>query len=317
MSTFFADTDLHLNQQTIADTVVCMGTGLHSGLKVMLSIVPAEAYTGIEFVRRDVTHCNNVIPARWDKVTDTELSTTVSNSMGIRVSTIEHLMAALSASGIDNAIVVVDSPEIPIMDGSSKPFIDLINTVGIRDLGVERNVIVIDQPVGVTQNRASSCYLPSVVPWLDMTIEFPHSIIGKQHLSCPFSMSDFRDNVAGARTFGFQEHLAEMKRRGLARGSSLQNAVLVADNKVVNDEGLRYKDEFVRHKFLDAVGDLALAGHYVIGQFKGHRSGHKLNNLLLRELFSTKSWRLVPISEAQKSWEAFVIEQDELASISA
>lgn len=318
MTDYFANTDLSMYQHTLANTAVCQGRGLHTGLKVMMSILPAEANTGIEFIRRDVTQCNNVIPALWNKVSDTELSTTVSNEVGIRVSTIEHLMAALHASGIDNASIVIDAPEVPIMDGSSKPFIELIQSVGIVALDEERTVIVIDRPIGLTENKASSSYMPSTVPWMDMSIEFSNSIIGRQKLSLPFSSAGFCNNVAGARTFGFEDHLIELKRRGLARGGSLNNAILISsDNKVMNSEGLRYKDEFVRHKFLDAVGDLALAGHYVIGHFKGHRSGHKLNNDLLRKLFESRSWRLVPIREAQASWELFEQEQLENASISA
>ncbi len=309
MTDFFADTDLSLYQHTIADNIVCMGKGLHSGLKVMVSILPAAANTGIEFVRRDVTHCDNVIQALWHRVSDAELCTTISNDVGIRVSTIEHLMAALHASGIDNATVVLDAPEVPIMDGSSRPFIELIQSVGTVSLGVERNVIIIEQAIGATENKASSSYIPSTIPWMDMTIDFTQSVIGRQRLSLPFSSKGFCKNVAGARTFGFEENLIELKRRGLAQGGSLSNAVLIANDKVVNSEGLRYSDEFVRHKFLDAVGDLALAGHYVIGHFKGHRSGHRLNNLLLRNLFNSRNWRLAPISEAQAAWEDFVQEQ--------
>jgi len=182
----------------------------------------------------------------------------------------------------------------------------MIQKVGLASCNDERRVIVVDDPIEVSEKSASSAYYPSLTPWLDMSIEFSNSIIGKQQISLPLGSTDFNREVAAARTFGFEEHLVGLKRRGLARGGSLKNAVLIADNKVVNDEGLRFTDEFVRHKFLDAVGDLALAGHYVIGQFKGHRSGHRLNNQLLRELFATRSWRLLPISEVQTSWETFV-----------
>ncbi len=309
MNNFFANTDLTFKQQTLADSFVCMGRGLHSGLRVVMSVLPAEDNTGIEFVRRDVTDANNVVLARWDKVSDTELSTTISNDNGIRVSTIEHLMAALNASGIDNARIVLDAPEVPIMDGSSAPFIEMIHRTGLVQQRAERQVIVINRPVGITENKASASYLPAAVPWMDMSIEFSQRLIGRQRLSLPFTTRLFCDEVAGARTFGFAEHLEALKRRGLARGSSLDNAILIADDKVVNCEGLRYADEFVRHKFLDAVGDLALAGHYVIGHFKGHRSGHRLNNQLLRQLFASNCWELMPLRQAHDIWAEFMREQ--------
>lgn len=317
MREFFANTDLTFKQQTLADSFVCMGRGLHSGLRVVMSVIPAEENTGIEFVRRDVTHTDNVILARWDKVTDTELSTTISNASGIRVSTIEHLMAALSASGVDNARVVLDAPEVPIMDGSSAPFIEMIHKAGLVQQRAERQVIVINRPVGITENKASASYLPSAVPWLDMSIEFSQRLIGRQRLSLPFTTQLFCEEVARARTFGFEEHLVALKRRGLARGSSLDNAILIANDKVVNCEGLRYADEFVRHKFLDAVGDLSLAGHYVIGHFKGHRSGHRLNNQLLRELFASNAWEMMPLRQAHDIWADFMQEQTALSFMSA
>lgn len=277
-----------------------------------MSIMPAEPNSGIQFVRRDISHRNNVIPALWDAVSDTELSTTICNDVGVRVSTIEHLMAAIHAAGIDNARIVLDAPEVPIMDGSAKPFIDLIQKTGIVKQRAERMVIVIDRPIGLTENRATASYMPAAVPWIDMSIEFPQSLIGRQRLSMPFNSSTFCSEVAGARTFGFEEHLPALKRRGFARGSSLDNAILVANDKVVNNEGLRYADEFVRHKFLDAVGDLALAGHYIIGHFKGHRSGHRLNNQLLHKLFASHCWRYVPLREVHYAWEAFMEEQMQL-----
>ena len=318
MSGFFANTDLSLQQQTLADSFVCMGRGLHSGLRVVMSVMPAEPNTGIEFLRRDVTHTNNLVLARWDKVSDTELSTTISNDSGIRVSTIEHLMAALNASGVDNARIVLDAPEVPIMDGSSAPFINMIQKTGLVRQAAERQVIVINRPIGVTENKASASYLPSAVPWLDMSIEFSQRLIGRQRLSMPFTSRLFCEEVAGARTFGFAEHLVALKRRGLARGSSLDNAILIDNDKVVNCEGLRYTDEFVRHKFLDAVGDLALAGHYVIGHFKGHRSGHRMNNQLLRELFASNAWEMMPLSQAHDIWMDFTREQESLVhSLSA
>lgn len=309
MTEFFADTDIAIHQHTLADSVTFTGRGLHTGLKVIMSILPADADTGIVFVRRDVNHSDNVIPALWNHVTDTELSTTVSNGMGIRVSTIEHLMAALHAAGIDNARVILDAPEVPIMDGSAAPFSRLFRKTGLSRQNVERKVYMVDQTVAVTEGKAEAAYEPSLVPWLDMTIEFPDRVIGRQKISMPFTSSGFEQDIAQARTFGFEEHLQSLKRRGFARGSSLKNAILIAGDRVVNCEGLRFSDEFVRHKYLDAVGDLALAGHHIIGHFKGHRSGHRMNNLLLRQMLNTDHVRLRPISEAQQAWKSFMQEQ--------
>lgn len=309
MTNYFANTDLSLYQHTLADTVNFVGRGLHCGLKVMMSIMPAAPGTGIEFIRRDVQQRNNVVHALWSNVSDTELSTTISNNVGVRVSTIEHLMAALHALGIDNASIVLDAPEVPIVDGSAKPFIEKILHAGLKRQNAERMVVVIERPIGVTENKASASYMPASVPWIDMSIEFSQRLIGRQRLSMAFNRETFCAEVAGARTFGFEEHLQALKRRGFARGSSLDNAILVANDKVVNCDGLRYADEFVRHKFLDAVGDLALAGHYIIGHFKGHRSGHRLNNQLLHKLFASTCWRFAPLSEVQTAWEDFMAEQ--------
>lgn len=309
MAPTFANTDLSFYQHTLADSVTCIGRGLHSGLKVLMTIMPAEPNTGIEFVRRDVVQ-GQVVNARWHAVSSTELSTTIANAMGVRVSTTEHLMAALHAFGIDNARIVLDAPEVPIMDGSSAPFIELLQTVGKCAQKEERLVICIDAPISVTENRASAAFLPSYVPWMEMSIEFAERPIGRQKISLPFGRETFIEEVSKARTFGFEKHLQELKRRGFARGSSLKNAILIADDKVVNCEGLRYADEFVRHKYLDAVGDLSMAGHYIIGHFVGHRSGHRLNNLLLREMFATSAWTLKPISEAHQAWAKFQTEQN-------
>ncbi len=316
MALTFANTDLSFYQHTLADSITCMGRGLHSGLKVVMTIMPAEPNTGIVFVRRDVTHGQEVL-AKWNTVSNTELSTTVSNEMGVRVSTVEHLQAALYACGVDNAYIVLDAPEVPIMDGSARPFVDLIQKVGKTQQNVERQVVVVDKAVGVTENQASASFIPSYEPWMEMAIDFAERPIGRQRLSMPFAKQHFIKEVSEARTFGFEKHLLDLKRRGFARGSSLNNAILISEGKVVNCEGLRYADEFVRHKYLDAVGDLSLAGHYIVGHFVGHKSGHRLNNQLLHTLFASNRWSLKPISQAHESWLEFTQEQQAPLSISA
>ena len=316
MAQTFANTDLSFYQHTLADTVTCMGRGLHSGLKVVMTLMPAEPNTGIVFVRRDVTQ-GQEIQAKWHTVSSTELSTTVSNDRGVRVSTIEHLQAALYACGVDNARIVLDAPEIPIMDGSSRPFVDMVQKVGKVQQSAERLVITVDKAVGVTENQASASFVPCFEPWMEMSIDFAERPIGRQKLVLPLGKKNFVEQVSQARTFGFEKHLQDLKRRGLARGSSLKNAILIADGKVVNSEGLRYADEFVRHKYLDAVGDLSLAGHYIIGHFVGCKSGHRLNNQLLRALFASSRWSLKPISEAHEAWLGFNQQQRAPLSISA
>jgi UDP-3-O-[3-hydroxymyristoyl] N-acetylglucosamine deacetylase len=309
MTDYFANTDLGFNQRTLASSFVCVDRGLHSGARVVMSVTPATPNTGIEFVRRDLSGVDNIIKARWDMVSDTQLSTTISNSSGVSVSTIEHLMAAISASGIDNARIYLDAPEVPIMDGSSAPFIEMIERTGVVEQNTERNVIVIKRSVEVIENQASASYSPSTIPWMEMSIDFTQKLIGYQHLSLPFTLQMFGEEIARARTFGFEEQLTALKQRGLAQGSSLENAILIADNQVVNESGLRYSDEFVRHKFLDAVGDLALAGHYVIGHFKGNKSGHRVNNQLLRQLFASNNWELMSLRQAHATWADFMSEQ--------
>lgn len=306
MNDCFANTDLPLYQHTLKDSVVFMGRGLHSGMRAVMTVMPAPANSGIEFVRRDVSHCDNAVKARWDSVSDTELSTTISNRHGIRVSGIEHLLAALSMFGVDNAEVVIDVPEVPIMDGSAQPFLEQLAKVGKVRQDVERQVIVIDRPIGITTSGATAAFMPNAVPWLDLSIEFAESFIGRQRISLPFTSETLRCEVGGARTFGFEEQIQSLKRRGFARGSSLDNVVLVAKDRVLNNEGLRFPDEFVRHKCLSAVGDLALAGHCIIGHFKGHRSGHTLNVRLLRKLFNSRSWHYAPMSQAHEAWTEFV-----------
>jgi UDP-3-O-[3-hydroxymyristoyl] N-acetylglucosamine deacetylase len=305
---FFADTDLSFYQHTLADSVVFMGRGLHTGLRAVMTVMPAPANTGIEFVRRDISHCDNVVSARWSSVSDTELSTTVSNRMGIRVSGIEHLLAALTIFGIDNAQVVIDIPEVPIMDGSALPFIEQFAKVGKERLDEERKAIVIDRPVSVKANGASASFNPSIVPSLSMTIDFSDSVIGQQNITLPVTGAGLQTSVASARTFGFEEQIQSLKRRGFARGSSLDNVLLVNQDGIVNEGGLRFPDEFVRHKCLSAIGDLTLAGHCIIGHFDGQRSGHTLNNLLLRRLLKSQRWHFATLREAHDAWAAQIQE---------
>lgn len=289
----------HHFQHTLNGPVDFVGPGLHTGLMISMTVQPAPANTGYIFVRQDVPVDHAEIPARWNTVTDTRLSTTVSNRFGVKVATIEHLMAALHASGVDNARIVLNGPEVPILDGSSEPYIRLIRHMGICTQRAERKIIVVRRPVRVEENGKSAALIPDAEPSLDMTIEFDSGVIGRQQLSVPLDRESFERELADARTFGFRDQIDTLRKLGLVKGGSLQNAVLIDEGRIVNPEGLRHPDEFVRHKILDAIGDLALAGAPIMGRFVGHCTGHALNNILLRELLHNENnWFLTTVRGA-------------------
>lgn len=290
-------------QHTLALSLTFVGRGLHNGLPVRMTVQPADPDSGIIFIRSDVPWSQSEIAARWYNVTDTRLSTTISNRFGVKVSTIEHLMAALYLCGIDNARIVLNGPEVPIMDGSAEPFVRMIQQTGTLQQDTERLAIVIRHPVRVEEHRKSASFLPAPAPCIDMTIDFDNAAIGHQELSVPLDRDLLAFDVSAARTFGFQEQIDTLHKLGLAKGGSLQNAVLIGDNGVINQEGLRFEDEFVRHKVLDAVGDLSLAGMTIFGRFMGMCSGHGLNNQLLRQLLAQEdAWFLTTLSGAEEYW---------------
>lgn len=271
-------------QHTLADSFSCIGRGLHSGLKAVMTVLPAPANSGYRFIRRDISsECNEVIAA-WYTVADTHLCTTIANPMGVRVAMVEHLIAALHVCDIDNATIVLDGPEVPIMDGSSKAYIELIDSVGLQLQNCQRRAIVVKKPLTVRDGDKQACLLPYHKPWVEVAIDFDAKCIGRQVLSTSIDYETFKRDIACARTFGFSEQVPLLKDLGFARGGSLENAIVVSKQGVVNPGGLRYEDEFVRHKVLDCIGDLALAGAPIIGFFNGKYTGHKLNNHLLRKL---------------------------------
>lgn len=290
-------------QHTLSQPLTFVGRGLHSGASVRLTLQPAEADTGILFVRQDVPLKQAEISARWYNVTDTRLSTTITNRHGVRVSTIEHLMAALYIAGIDNVRVVLNAPEVPIMDGSAEPFLNMFRQVGTVRQQAERRAIVIRHPVRVEEAGKSASFLPAPTPWIDMAIDFEHRAIGHQELSLPMERELLGVDIGAARTFGFEDQIQTLRTLGLTKGGSLQNAVLVGEGGVINAEGLRFQDEFVRHKVLDAVGDLALSGYTIFGRFVGVCSGHGLNNQLLRHLLQQEeAWTYTTLSAAEQYW---------------
>jgi len=280
-------------QRTLKSRIPCVGTAVHSGRRVSLTLLPAPAGHGIVFRRTDL---GRDIPATYNRVVDTKLCTTIGEGSA-RVGTIEHLMAALAGAGVDNVLVEVDGPEIPIMDGSAAPFSFLLECAGIVSLETPRKVIEIVRAVRVTEGKASAEFLPSdvgrtpvPVPTLDLeiSIEFAEAAICRQTRALRLTPENFRGTVASARTFALASDIDQMRQLGLAKGGSLDNAVVVDGARVINPGGLRMKDEFVAHKLLDAVGDLALAGAALHGRFIANRSGHSLNNKLLRALFARR-----------------------------
>jgi UDP-3-O-[3-hydroxymyristoyl] N-acetylglucosamine deacetylase len=279
-------------QQTLKAPIGCVGVGLHSGRRVSLNFRPAPADHGIVFRRTDL---GVDIPARFSSVVDTRLATVLGHG-DARVCTVEHVMAALSGCGIDNVVVELDGPEPPILDGSAAPYVFLLDCAGRVAQDAPRQSIEIRRPVRVSEGEAFAELRPAPTgsSGLDMalSIDFAAAAIGRQALSLRLTPNSFRQELARARTFALAEEIEHLRAAGLARGGSLENAVVVDQARVLNAAGLRMPDEFARHKLLDAVGDLALAGAPLIGRFVAHRSGHALNNRLLRALFAEKScWR--------------------------
>ncbi len=281
-------------QRTLRNPISCSGVGLHRGQPVTLTLRPAVPDSGIVFRRTDL---GLDLPARFDHVVDTRLCTVLGAPAHpeARVSTVEHVMAALAACGIDNVLVEMDGPEVPVLDGSSAPFVFLLDCAGRVEQAEWRRTIEVLKPVRVAENDAFAELRPSHAPGLSLSlsIEFDARAIGRQAYAMRLGEHGFRSEIASCRTFTLRREIEAMRAAGLARGGSLDNAVVVDDALVLNPAGLRHPDEFVRHKVLDAIGDLALAGHPLRGAFVGHRSGHGLNNRLLHALLSDPAaWRL-------------------------
>ena len=275
-------------QQTIGKPVSISGIGLHTGTEVTMKLYPAKVDYGIKFIRKDIKD-HNVIEALWSNVSSTKLSTTISNQNGISVSTIEHLMSALSGLHIDNIKIEIDGPEVPIMDGSSIKFVELINQTSTHSLNKKRKVLKVKKNIKVESNNSSVELKPNDQFSIDFEIDFPSKLVSKQSCHLQLINGNYKTDIASARTFGFERDVDMLRSNGLALGGSLDNAVVVGESKILNSGGLRFKDEFVRHKILDSIGDLYLAGAPIQGYFFGNKSGHHLNNLLLRSLFANKN----------------------------
>jgi UDP-3-O-[3-hydroxymyristoyl] N-acetylglucosamine deacetylase len=290
-----------MRQRTLRGSAECSGVGVHSGEKVSMRLMPAPENSGIVFIRTDLMNGARHIPARWDHVVDTRLCTVIGNEHGGTVATIEHLMAALHAYGVDNAYVEIDGAEVPVMDGSSDPFVFLIEMAGVEEQNAPHRVIEILAPVQVGHGIKEARLVPDAEARFSFEIDFDQAPISRQQYEFVLSTEGFKNQISRARTFGFYEEVDQLRKAGFARGGSLHNAIVIKGDDIMNEEGLRYNDEFVRHKLLDAVGDLALAGAPILGHFHGRCSGHALNNQLLRAVFADPlAWREVEAAEMEE-----------------
>lgn len=283
----------HLERTLVAPAIIA-GVGVHTGQRVRLAVRPAQAGAGIVFVRTDITDRDNRIPVSGEAVIDARLNTMIENAAGVRLSTIEHLMAAFCALGISNAVVEVDGPELPILDGSALPFVQLLDRAGFRRQHTPVRYIEILEPVRVVDGDKSAALLPCDRYEMRFEIDFPTPVIGNQVVDFVVDEATFRSEIMAARTFGFAHEVEALRAAGLARGGSLENAVVIEDDHILNPGGLRMEREFVRHKALDAIGDLYVLGAPLLGRYEGVRAGHAVNNLLVRALLANpQAWREV------------------------
>ncbi|MDX2235572.1 MAG: UDP-3-O-acyl-N-acetylglucosamine deacetylase [Hyphomonadaceae bacterium] len=286
-------------QHTISRPAVCAGVGVHLGARARMTVRPAPVDAGIVFVRADETARENRIPANAGLVGATNLGTTLRNAAGVEIATTEHFLAACAGLEIDNLIVEVDGPELPILDGSSAPFVQLLMNAGLKAQGAARQRLEILSPVAVSIGAKTARLEPADRAEFDVTIRYADAPIGVQQLRYYPSRAAFLDEIAGARTYGFLKDVEQLHAAGRGLGASYENTVVIDGGRVVNGEGLRFADEFVRHKILDAIGDLALAGGPILGRYVADQPGHALNALLIRTLFETpRAWRWTEAREA-------------------
>ena len=290
------------SQKTIKESIELQGIGLHNGLEVNISIKPAEVNSGIKFKRTDIDSDKSIIEARVENVSSPILCTKIKNAYGVTVSTIEHLMAAFYGEGIDNALVEIDAPEVPIMDGSAFDFVTAIRSYGIQEQNCSKKFIKVLKKVEV---KDGSKYI-SIEPLtndliIDFEIVYKNPLIRTRRKKFKLSNGDLT-SIYNSKTFCLYEDIDQIKSQGLAKGGSLENAIVVKDNKILNEDGLRYRDEFINHKILDCLGDLMLLGHRIFGHIKTSQGGHQLTNVLLKEFMSNKSnWEFESSEKKQKN----------------
>lgn len=296
-------------QRTLKSSIRCTGVGLHTGDKITMELHPAAADTGIVFRRTDVANSLRDVPARYDYVGSTNMCTTLVNEDGVSVSTVEHLMAALAGCEIDNALVALNGPEVPIMDGSAEPFVFLIECAGTVELDAPRCAIQVLHPVTVRDGDSMARLEPADGFSVEFGIDFDSAVIGQQNFVMDVSPDAFKTDISRARTFGFLHEVEALRNAGLGQGGSLDNVIVVDGDEVMNTDGLRFDNEFVRHKVLDCIGDMYLAGGPLIGRFSGIRAGHGLHHKLLETLFAEDAaWRTVSLDRrmplAASGWGA-------------
>jgi UDP-3-O-[3-hydroxymyristoyl] N-acetylglucosamine deacetylase len=283
----------HRQKTTVAPAIIA-GVGVHTGDRVRLAVRPAPAGTGIVFVRTDIKDRDNRIPVSGEAVVDARLNTMIENAAGVRLSTIEHLMAAFAALGVSNAVVEVDGPELPILDGSALQFVQLLDRAGFRRQEAPVRYIEILEPIRVQEGDKSAALLPCDRYEMRFEIDFDTPVIGNQVVDFVVDEETFRNEIMAARTFGFAHEVEALRRAGLARGGSLENAVVIDGDQILNPGGLRMEREFVKHKALDAIGDLYVLGAPLLGRYEGVKAGHAINNLLVRALLANpQAWREV------------------------
>lgn len=296
--------NLAARQTTVAREIELHGKGVHSGAPVSMVLHPAEANTGLRFLVSKRSRIIADIAAEVGNVKNLTLCTVLGDEAGVSVGTVEHLLAALRGLGVDNCYIEVDSKEIPIMDGSAAAFVEAIDLVGLRDLSAPRQYVKVLKPIRIEEDGCWGELTPHAGFRLDVEIDFPTPVIGKQRLAFEMSPGVFRNEVSGARTFGFMSDVEKLWKSGLALGASLENTIAIDNGRVLNREGLRYAQEFVRHKMLDAIGDLSLAGHQIVGAYRSVRGGHRLNANVLKALFADSS--AYAIVQAPRARESFV-----------
>ncbi len=290
-----------MKQRTIKKSVEIVGIGLHKGVPIKMVLEPLEADMGIVFYRNDA---GVTIPLNPSSVVDTKMATVIGKN-GVVVSTIEHLLSAIYAYGIDNLRIVLDNDEIPILDGSSSGYCMLIDEVGIKELDAPKKALRVKREVSVEVGNKIVKLKPSNHIIYDFSINFDHPVIGEQHFRFDYSIEDYKENISRARTFGFLHEVQYLRSIGLALGGSLENAIVLDDQKILNPDGLRYDDEFVRHKILDAIGDMCLLGYTMIGEYQAIAGSHHLNHLLTKKLLEDPAnYEIIDLEVATKTSEA-------------
>ncbi len=293
-----------MKQRTIAKPIEIVGIGLHKGVPVKMRLEPLEANSGIVFYRSDE---GVSIPLKPENVVDTKMATVIGKD-GVVISTIEHLLSAIYAYGIDNLRVVIDNDEVPVLDGSSSGYCLLIDEVGIKQLDDPKKALKIKKEIKVEVEGKHVCLKPSGHIVFDFSINFDHPMIGEQEYRFDYSIEEYKENISRARTFGFLHEVQYLRSIGLAQGGSLDNAIVLDDSKILNPEGLRYSDEFVRHKILDAIGDMALLGYTIIGEYDAHAGSHHLNHLLTKKLLEDPAnYEIIDLEQAVDKKEVFEV----------